>query len=258
MKKEIYIDCTRGLASDMLAASLLDCFADKEQILQEMQVKICNNMTLSAFSAKSYERQGLIFKAQNNDFNAAQSKCVSCAEHHHSTLNDVYDFIDATDFESEIKISAKSVYDILAQAEAEVHGAELHTVHFHEVGQKRAVAAILCVCALMSKMSADSVVFSHINVGYGKTLCAHGEVDVPAPATKVILRDVPFYNDCIAGELCTPTGAALAKYFATDFVAPDIFRMRIADNNKITHKGVGLGSRDIGIANGILIAVTEC
>ena len=32
-----------------------------------------------------------------------------------------------------------------------------------------------------------------------------------------LLKGVPVYAGDIAGEMCTPTGAALIKYFATEF-----------------------------------------
>ena len=41
---------------------------------------------------------------------------------------------------------------------------------------------------------------------------------MPAPATIELLSGIPMYADYqIKGELCTPTGAALAKYFGTAF-----------------------------------------
>ena len=40
---------------------------------------------------------------------------------------------------------------------------------------------------------------------------------MPAPATAFILRGVPIYGGDVRGELCTPTGAALLKHFATRF-----------------------------------------
>lgn len=48
-------------------------------------------------------------------------------------------------------------------------------------------------------------------------MCAHGKLPVPAPATALIFEGVPYYSDGLKGELCTPTGAALIKYFADDF-----------------------------------------
>lgn len=64
---------------------------------------------------------------------------------------------------------------------------------------------------------------------------------VPAPATAYILRDVPIYGGNIKGELCTPTGAALLKYFADEFSAMPTMRV-----SKI---GYGMGNKDFETAN---------
>lgn len=249
MKKSLFIDCSLGLASDMLVAALLDISDDKDEILHELQVKICNNMTLSADYANSYERQGLVFKAMSDDFICGHGH----SEHCHSSLLDVLNFIDGTQFSVSVKDSAKAVYDVIATAEAKVHGATKDTVHFHEVGQKRAIACIVCACALFEKLAADEIVFSHINTGYGTVQCAHGEVSVPAPATAVILEGIPhFYNGDIAPcELCTPSGVALVKHFASSFIESKDMQKRLSDSD-ILASGVGLGRRDIGVANGII------
>jgi hypothetical protein len=63
----------------------------------------------------------------------------------------------------------------------------------------------------------DKIIVSPINVGSGTVKAAHGILPVPAPATAVLLADIPYYeSETIKTELCTPTGAALVKYFATD------------------------------------------
>ena len=69
----------------------------------------------------------------------------------------------------------------------------------------------------MEAIQPDEVVVSPIHVGSGQVHCAHGILPVPAPATATILKDVPIYGGEIKGELCTPTGAALLKHFATRF-----------------------------------------
>lgn len=277
MAKILYIDCTRGLASDMMVASLADRFKDREGVLRELQDNINNNMTLNLDPAKSYEREGLIFKAKDNSYGVHSSReqnrrhncgsdgghsseCGSgyhCDRHEHSTLDDVYEFIKNTAFSDKVKNSAKGVYRLIAEAEAEVHGGSADTVHFHEVGQKRAIACIACACALIEASGAEKIVFSPINTGYGKVVCAHGEVDVPAPATKILLRGMPsFCERGLAGELCTPTGVALAKYFATDFVCDKVgFEKLISGKDNIS--GIGLGSRDIGRANGVISLLTD-
>ena len=64
---------------------------------------------------------------------------------------------------------------------------------------------------------------------------------VPAPATAFILRDVPIYGGTVQGELCTPTGAALLRHFATRFGAMPPMRVQAI--------GYGMGKKDFEAAN---------
>ncbi len=116
-----------------------------------------------------------------------------------------------------MKEDALAVYRIIAEAEAHVHGRKVELVHFHEVGALDAVADIVGVCMLMEELAPDAVYASAVNVGGGSVRCAHGILPVPAPATARILSGVKSYGSDINAELCTPTGAALLKYFARGF-----------------------------------------
>lgn len=140
-----------------------------------------------------------------------------------------------------VKQNAAQIYDLLADAEAEAHGKPVDQVHFHEVGNMDAVADIVGVCLLMEKLAPDSIVVSPIRTGYGFVRCAHGVLPVPAPAAANLLRGMPVYAGEIQGEMCTPTGAALLKHFATEFgPMPAMIVEKI---------GVGMGKKDFGVAN---------
>ena len=97
----------------------------------------------------------------------------------------------------------------------------------------------------------DEVVVSPVHVGSGQVRCAHGVLPVPAPATAHILRDVPIYGGSVRGELCTPTGAALLKHFATRFGAMPVMKTETI--------GYGMGKKDFEAANCVraLLGETE-
>ncbi|MDR0416391.1 MAG: nickel pincer cofactor biosynthesis protein LarC, partial [Propionibacteriaceae bacterium] len=140
-----------------------------------------------------------------------------------------------------VRADAVAVYRLIAEAEAKVHGCAPSQVHFHEVGHLDAVADIVGVCLLMERLAPDRVVASPVHVGRGFTRCAHGVLPVPAPATAELLRGLPTWAGPIEGELCTPTGAALLKHFATAFgPQPAMTVSRI---------GYGLGHRDFDRPN---------
>lgn len=104
-----------------------------------------------------------------------------------------------------------------------------------------AVTDIAMVCMLMNRIAPDEVVVSPVHVGSGQVRCAHGILPVPAPATAFILKDVPVYGGNVRGELCTPTGAALLKYFATRFGSMPVMKMGAI--------GYGMGKKDFEAAN---------
>ena len=76
---------------------------------------------------------------------------------------------------------------------------------------------VIGCCLLLELLSPEQIIASPVHVGSGTVRCAHGILPVPAPATAEILRDVPIYGGSVTGELCTPTGAALLKHFASQF-----------------------------------------
>ena len=142
---------------------------------------------------------------------------------------------------AKVQSDIRAVYNLIAEAESHVHGRPVTEIHFHEVGTMDAVADVTAVCMLMEELSPDEVIVSPVHVGSGQVKCAHGILPVPAPATAYILRDIPIYGGSIRGELCTPTGAALLRHFATRFGDMPVMRMQAI--------GYGMGKKDFPRAN---------
>ena len=104
-----------------------------------------------------------------------------------------------------------------------------------------AIADVTAVCLAMERLAPEQVVVSPIHVGSGKVKCAHGILPVPAPATAYILKEIPIYGGEIKSELCTPTGAALLRHFATSFGNMPVMR--------VSAVGYGMGKKDFPVAN---------
>ena len=157
----------------------------------------------------------------------------------HGISHIVNDHLNVSD---NVKKDIMAVYQLIAEAESQVHGKPVDEIHFHEVGTMDAVADVTAVCLLMEELHPDQVIASDVHVGSGKVKCAHGILPVPAPATALILKGIPVYSDgVIKGELCTPTGAALLKHFVDKFEA-----MPHMTFDKI---GYGMGKKDFPQAN---------
>ena len=162
--------------------------------------------------------------------------------HFHGSLHEIEHIVrDHLPLSDKVKSDILAVYQLIADAESQVHGAPVSDIHFHEVGTMDAVADITAVCLLMDRIAPDEVLASPVHVGSGQVRAAHGILPVPAPATALILKDVPVYGGSIKGELCTPTGAALLKHFVTRFGDMPVIRPE-----KI---GYGCGKKDFEAAN---------
>lgn len=162
--------------------------------------------------------------------------------HHHSTLHDVEHIVRGhLSLTKKVQDDVMAVYGLIAEAESHAHGRPMTEIHFHEVGTMDAIADVAAVCMLLDRLAPDEIVVSPVHVGSGQVRCAHGILPVPAPATAHILQDVPIYGGTVRGELCTPTGAALLKHFATRFGSMPIMKTQSI--------GYGMGKKDFEAAN---------
>ena len=170
--------------------------------------------------------------------------------HHHSSLHDIKHIVcDHLNLPEQVKQDVMAVYGLIAEAESHAHGVPVTEIHFHEVGTMDAIADITAVCLLMHHIAPDQVIVSSVHVGSGHVHCAHGILPVPAPATAYILNGVPMYGGAVKGELCTPTGAALLKHFATRFGDMPVMRTEAI--------GYGMGKKDFEQANCIRAMLGE-
>lgn len=161
--------------------------------------------------------------------------------HSHSGMADIEHLLSHLAVSEKVRQDALAVYRLIAQAESHAHGQPISQIHFHEVGTMDAVADVVGVCMLMERIGAQKILASAVHVGSGQVRCAHGILPVPAPATAHILQGVPTYGGEIAGELCTPTGAALLRHFAQGFGPMPALR--------ISAIGYGMGTKDFAAAN---------
>ena len=161
--------------------------------------------------------------------------------HEHHGMTEISAILEGLPLSEKVRQDAKEVYARIADAESRVHGRPVEEIHFHEVGSMDAVADVTAVCLLMEMIGAEKVLASPVHVGSGTVRCAHGILPVPAPATALLLENIPVYSGSVRGELCTPTGAALLRKFVSSFGNMPVMRVE-----KI---GYGMGKKDFEIAN---------
>lgn len=146
-----------------------------------------------------------------------------------------------------VRERALAVFTVLAEAEADVHGVGLESVHFHEVGAVDSIADVVGTCAGLTALGVTRLVCSPVAVGSGTVTTAHGVLPVPAPATAALLAGVPVYAGAAASELTTPTGAALVAVLADAFGPMPAMRP--------ARSGYGAGTRTLAAADGSALRV---
>ena len=222
----VFLNLFGGVAGDMLVAGLLDAGADPlgergdlvRPALAELGVR---------WQAVPDQRHGL-------QGTRLQVQTAPTQAHRH--LAEILQILERLPLSERAAAWARSAFQHLAQAEASIHGCCIEEVHFHEVGAADAIADIALACHLMDALDPSSIHASSIPVGSGTVRCAHGVMPVPAPATRLLLEDMPTCGFELEGERATPTGVALLKAWQVDF------RPRSAA--LCLRSGLGLGSRD--------------
>lgn len=244
--RTLYIDCSMGCAGDMLTAALLELHPDKDDFLSRMNAALGGKAVLSASPDSKCGLRGThVTVLINGDEEGEATR----HHHEHTSISEILSFIDSVPLEVKVREDAKKVYSLIAEAESRVHGQPMENVHFHEVGSLDALADVLSVCTLMHELAPERILASEVNVGSGTVRCAHGVLPVPAPATELILRGVPIYSGQIKSELCTPTGAALLKFFVWKFGAMPTMQ--------IENAGCGTGKKDFECANVVRAFIGE-
>ena len=238
--KTLYLDCGMGAAGDMLSAALLGLVSDREAILDELNGALSG---LAVVSAEDVTRCGVCGLHAKVDIAGDEEGEELHHRHAHTSIGELRGLLAAAPVSDKVRADAIAVFDLLARAEAEVHGTEMENVHFHEVGSIDAVADVLGVCLLVEKLAPERILASPVCTGGGTVKCAHGVLPVPAPATERLLRGVPWYSGEIQSELCTPTGAALLRHFVSDFVPMPPMR--------VERCGYGMGKKEFPRLNAL-------
>ena len=239
--KTLYIECAMGAAGDMLTAALLEQLPDRAAFLEKMNGLGIPGVTVSAEKGVKCGVSGTHFSVRVAGVEEDENLHSHHHDHVHGSMEGIEEIVNRLPIPSMVKLDILAVYNLIAEAESRVHGVPVQQIHFHEVGTMDAVADITAVCLLMREIRPDQVIVSPISVGSGTVRCAHGILPVPAPATALLLEGMPIQAGTVQSELCTPTGAALLKYFADDFGNLPVMRVQ--------KTGYGMGKKDFPQAN---------
>ncbi len=253
--KILYLDCFAGISGDMTIGALLDLGLDFEFLKSELSKLGVSGYDLSL---SRVDRSGinaakfdvLLSNIQinhdhsNGDHSHTHDSSLithhssldtSSHSHDHRSLSTIKHLIESSTLSEKVKKNSLAIFQRIGEAESKIHGVDIETVHFHEVGAVDSIVDIIGACIGLEALGIEKIISSPLHVGYGTFTCAHGTYPIPGPAATEILRGVPIYAKEIEGELVTPTGAAIVATLAAEFSKMPMMR--------VEKVGYGAGTR---------------
>ncbi|MBC8029414.1 MAG: nickel pincer cofactor biosynthesis protein LarC [Pyrinomonadaceae bacterium] len=223
LMKTLYFDCFAGASGDMILGAMVAAGVDQETFKQQLSLLHVSGYTVDF---EIVDRSGI---------SATYAKVQTKHEHAHRHLRDILKLINDSRLSDSVKDRAASIFSRLGEAEARVHNIPIEKVHFHEVGALDAIIDVVGAAICFEFLGIERFVSSPLHVGSGTVDMEHGRFPVPPPAVAELLKGVPFYSTDIAGELLTPTGAAIITTVASEFgPVPQL---------KLEQTGYGAGTR---------------
>ena len=155
---------------------------------------------------------------------------------HGRHLSHIRRIIDASGAPSEVRERADAAFTAVTAAEAQIHGTTMERVHLHEVGSVDAILDILGSVWGFHELGITRVYCGTLMLGDGFVKAAHGVLPVPAPATLKLLEGLRVRTGPEgAGELVTPTGAALVRALSAGYMPDEYTPIK---------SGFGAGAKD--------------
>lgn len=169
---------------------------------------------------------------------------------HGRHITEIREMVARTEAPDDVKRKADDAFWAIATAEGEIHGMPPEKVHLHEVGAVDAILDVVGSIWGMALLGVEEVRCGPLRTGDGTVRAAHGLLPVPAPATlKLLEGHVVRPGPDGAGELVTPTGAALVRVLSAG-PPPEEYIPRAS--------GYGAGTKDFpGRANALRIVLAD-
>ncbi|MEA3284109.1 MAG: nickel pincer cofactor biosynthesis protein LarC [Synergistota bacterium] len=245
--RTLYLEPFAGIAGDMFIGAMIDLgLFSQDEFISAMKGLDLDDYGLSIEKGLRRGISGIDFKVE-----------VRSGDHHdghdhghrHRHLSDILSILERSSLPENVKNRSERAFRMLAQAEASVHGVDLESIHFHEVGAVDSIVDVVGSFMALYMAGADRVVSSPVNVGSGTVKCAHGVLPVPAPATARLLEGIPVISQGDPLERTTPTGALILKTSVESYGS--------LPSGRIVATGYGLGDKDTELPNALRITLLE-
>ena len=222
-----YIQPIGGASGDMLLAALLDLGLSMEVLREDLAKLHLSGWDISVAQETRKEVRG----AKLN---------VKVADAARYSPRWLLDTVAGSGLSQRAKDRSCQVLENLWRAEARVHGEPAESLELEELGSIDTLVDVVGFVTGLDRLGVDSVYAAPLVLGASEPPRWHGGYSNPAPATLELaaMAGAPVAEDRDifkgAGELTTPTGAALMTSLA-EFHRPAF---------SVEAVGVGLGSKD--------------
>ena len=232
-----WFDASAGASGDMMLGALVDAGAPLDVVQAAVDALGVEPVRLAR---RSVTRAGLAATKVEVDVPASNVR---------RTWPDVRRLLEQAALDEAVRRRALAVFERLAEAEATAHRVQPDEVHFHEVGALDSLADVVGSCAALEALGISDAACSPVTLGTGSVRAAHGVLPVPVPAVLAVLGAVGarVQAGSVAGEACTPTGAAL--------LAATVSAWGALPPMRVLASGVGAGGRDPGEQPNVLRVV---
>jgi pyridinium-3,5-bisthiocarboxylic acid mononucleotide nickel chelatase len=232
------LDPFSGISGDMTLGALLDCGLDAEWLRG-----LPDRLGLDGVSVaiRDVRRGGLACKKVDFDIPP---------QPHGRHVRAIRKIIDASGAPDAVRARADAAFMAIATVEGRMHGVTPEAVHLHEVGAVDAILDVVGAVWGFDLLGVSTVYCGPLFVGDGTVEAAHGTLPVPAPATLELLEgQIVRPGPEGAGELVTPTGAALVHVLSVGQPPRAYTPLR---------SGFGAGTKDFpGRANALRLILAE-
>jgi hypothetical protein len=202
----LHISCKTGVSGDMLLAALLDLGSPLAELEDDLA-----GLKLDAFELGASEKIVAGIRTLHLDVRQTGDQPLR-------RYSDIMGIIEDSGLPGAVKSGAGATIKVLGEAEAAVHGVGLEDVHFHEIGAVDTIVDIVGAHCLVHRLSPDRVTSTPVNLGSGFVDMAHGRHPVPAPACAELSKDMAVFATDLGREAATPTGMALVKTLAAEYL----------------------------------------
>lgn len=241
----IHLDPVGGVAGDMFIAAVLDAFPGlRDPMMASIRAAgLPPTVDLCLEAHRDHALTG-------HQFAIAEHRHKAGSGHHHRAFSDIRRQLQESSLAETVCSQAVAMFTLLARAEAQVHGMSVDRVSFHELGEWDSIADIVGAAFLICELDATWSV-GPLPLGSGRVATAHGSLPVPAPATALLLEGFDCFDDRVAGERVTPTGAVILRHLGAN-------RARDATARKLRCSGTGFGTRELpGLSNVLRLLAFE-